>query len=100
MYRGKLVRRSTKQSNHKVALQLEAEHKSRLAKGDMGIFDRKAAPTLAEFSKEFLSWAQTEFRAKPKTFAFYRNGVRRLLEYQPMASLALDDKQVGELLVG
>ena len=54
MFNGQVIRRSTKQTNHKVALQLEAEHKSLLAKGDMGIFERTPAPTFAAFAKEFL----------------------------------------------
>ena len=99
MFRGKVVRRSTKQTSHKVALQLEAEHKSKLAKGEAGIFDKPPVPTLAEFSREFLSWAETTFQAKLKTWLYYRNGVRRLLEYQPLHSLALDDPRFDERLV-
>lgn len=100
MHNGKLIRRSTKQSNYKVAVAQEATHRSALSNGDLGIAERKAAPTLAEFSREFLSWAEVTFQAKPKTWLYYRNGVRRLLEYQPLASTALDDKQLAERLVG
>lgn len=100
MHRGKVIRWSTKQSNHKVALQLEAEHKSKLAKNDLGIFEKQPAPTLAAFGKEFLRWAETSFREKPKTLAFYRNGVRRLTEYAALASLTLDDKRLPERVTG
>jgi integrase len=31
-----------------------------------------------------LSWAAAEFRAKPKTYAYYQNSVHRLLEYPPL----------------
>jgi integrase len=100
MMRGQVIRCSTKQSNHKVALQLEAEHKSKLAKGDMGIFEKTPAPTLAAFAKEFLVWASAEFQAKPKTYAYYHNSVHRLLEYPPLMSLTLDDKRIPERLTG
>jgi integrase len=100
MYRGEVIRRSTRQGSHKIAKDMEAAHKSALAKGDAGIFEKAPAPTLAVFAREFLLWAQTNFHEKPKTLSFYSNGIRRLLEYQPLASLALDDKKVGERLVG
>jgi integrase len=55
---------------------------------------------LAVFAKEFLVWATAEFQAKPKTLAYYQNSVHRLLEYPPLASLALDDKRIPERLTG
>jgi len=100
MYNGLVIRRSTKQSNHKVALQLEAEHRSKLAKGEAGIYEKTPAPTLAEFSKEFLVWAEAKFRAKPKSYAYYWNSVHRLLEYPKLTSLTLDDARIPERLTG
>ena len=94
------LRRSTKQSNHKIALQVEAEHRSKLAKGEAGIYEKDPAPTLTAFARDFLDWAKTNFREKPKTLSFYDNGIRRLLEYQPLASLPLDDKRLPERLTG
>ena len=49
MWQGKLVRESTKQGNDKVARQMEAAHRTSLAKGEVGIRERKPSPTLAEF---------------------------------------------------
>jgi hypothetical protein len=37
MHRGKVVRASTKQANYKIACDMEATHKSNMAKGDVGI---------------------------------------------------------------
>jgi hypothetical protein len=54
MHNGQVIRRSTKQSNYKVAVAQEATHKSALSNSDVGIFERKAAPTLSAFAKEFL----------------------------------------------
>jgi hypothetical protein len=58
MWNGELVRESTKQGNDKVARQMEAAHKTSLAKGEVGIREKKAVPTLAEFCrKRFAPWA-------------------------------------------
>ena len=49
MWNGKLVRKSTKQGNDKVARQMEAAIRTSLAKGEVGIREKKPVPTLAEF---------------------------------------------------
>ena len=49
MWKGKAVRKSTKQGNDKVARQIEATHRTSLAKGEVGIREKKPIPTLAEF---------------------------------------------------
>src|SRR3982074_1938879 len=91
MWQGKLVRESTKQGNDKVARQMEAAHRTSLAKGEVGIREKKVAPTFRDFAQlRFLPWAETTFASKPKTWMWYRNGVRRLLEYTPIAQLKLD----------
>jgi integrase len=96
-WNGELVRESTKQGNDKIARQMEAAHRTSLAKGEVGIRDKKPVPTLATFAeKQFLPWAEATFAAKPKTWLFYRNGVRRLLEHTGLASSTLDDSKLGE----
>jgi integrase len=100
MHNGQVIRRSTKQSNYKVAVAQEATHKSALSNGDIGIFERTPAPTLSAFAKEFLVWAKAKFQAKPKTLAYYQNSVARLLEHSPLVSLALDDERISERLTG
>ena len=50
-WNGETVRESTKQTNKRVAEQMEAAHKTSLAKGEVGIRDRKPVPTVAEFSE-------------------------------------------------
>ena len=92
MWQGKLIRESTKQGNDKVARQMEAAHRTSLAKGEVGIREKKKSPTLAEFAQlRFLPWAETTFASKPKTWLWYRNGVRRLVEYKPISHLKLDE---------
>ena len=97
MWNGTLVRESTKQGNDKVARQMEAAHRTSLAKGEVGIREKKKAPTFVDFAeKQFLPWAKSTFSAKPKTWLYYRNGVRRLGAFAPLASLLLDDPRFSE----
>ena len=92
MWHGRLIRESTKQGNDKVARQMEAAHRTSLAKGEVGIREKKKSPTLAEFAQlRFLPWAETTFASKLKTWLWYRNGVRRLVEYKPISHLKLDE---------
>src|SRR6266849_4856768 len=42
MWNGELVRESTKQGNDKVARQMESAHRTSLAKGEVGIREKKA----------------------------------------------------------
>ena len=73
MWQGRLVRESTKQGNDKVARQMEAAHRTSLAKGEVGIRDKKVEPKLSEFVKErFEPWARgTIERTSPKTWRDY-----------------------------
>ena len=80
MWKGGLVRESTKQGNDKIARQMEAAHRTSLAKGEVGIREKKAPPTLKEFLKqEFLPYAETAHAAKPLTLRYYKQGVDMLL---------------------
>lgn len=92
MWQGKLVRESTRQGNDKIARQMEAAHRTALAKGQVGIRERRAVPALAEFAeKQFLPWVDATFAAKLKTRLWYRNGVRRLKAFHEIAECKLDE---------
>lgn len=94
MWQGKLVRESTKQGNDKVARQMEAAHRTSLAKGEVGIREKQVSPTLADFiEKRFEPWARSTFeKTSPKTwFDYYRVGLRNILAYKPLASAKLDE---------
>jgi integrase len=90
MWNGLSVRESTRQGSDKVARQMEAAHKTSLAKGEVGIREKKAIPTLAEFCrKRFAPWAEST--SSLKTWRdFYRVGVMAIQAYSPLASLRLD----------
>lgn len=94
MWQGRLVRESTKQCNDKVARQMESAHRTALAKGEVGIREKQAIPNLSEFiEKRFEPWVESVFSAKLKTRIWYRNGMRRLLSYAPLANCSL--KQIN-----
>src|SRR5690349_4494010 len=91
VFNGEHIQESTKQGNPRVARQMEAAHRTSLAKGEVGLRDRKPVPTLQQFiTKEFVPWAEATFRAKRNTFNWYRGGTRRLIEFEPIASARLD----------
>jgi len=99
MWQGKLVRESSKQGNDKVARQMESAHRTSLAKGEVGIREKKPIPTLAAFLKDrILPWAEATFAGScPKNAKWYRNECRVLAEHKPLANAALD-RVTGELL--
>jgi integrase len=94
MWLGKLIRESTRQGNDKVARQMESAHRTSLAKGEVGIREKKASPTLAEFiENRFQPWAKATFeKSSPKTWLdWYRVGLRALNAYKPIANCKLEE---------
>src|SRR5216684_311709 len=92
-FNGKLVRESTRQSNDKIARQMEAAHRTSLAKGEVGIREKRAAPSLSEFiDKRFEPWARGTFETSSlKTWCdFYKVGIRAIKNYKTLANLSLD----------
>lgn len=91
MWQGKLVRESTKQGNDKVARQMESAHRTSLAKGEVGLRERRPSLTLLEFiDNRFEPWAEAQFSSRVKTWLWYRNGVRRLRSFAPLVGQTLD----------
>src|SRR6266581_1850175 len=79
MWQGKLIRESTKQGNDKVARQMEAAHRTSLAKGEVGIREKKPIPTLAEFlKKDFVPYVEAKHASKPGTLEYYTDGAKML----------------------
>jgi len=93
MWNGELVRESTKQGNDKVARNMESAHRTSLAKGEVGIREKKVAPTLAEFcSGRIEPWARATFeKSCRKNWTWYRTGIRALTAYKPLAGARLDE---------
>src|SRR3954464_9766797 len=87
-WNGEPIRESTKQTNKRVAEQMEAAHKTSLAKGEVGIRDRKPVPSLAQFADtDFLPFVRTTSEGKPNTVRFYENSVSNLKAYDKLATL-------------
>ena len=90
-WNGELIRESTKQTNKRVAEQMEAAHRTSLAKGEVGIRDKKPIPTLKDFAeRDFLPFVRSNFSAKVKTQKYYENGVKSLLSFEKLATARLD----------
>jgi integrase len=90
-WNGEPIRESTKQTNRRVAEQMEAAHRTALAKGEVGIRDKKPVPTLKEFAEsDFLPFVRATFTAKEKTQKYYEYGVKSLLAFEKLASARLD----------
>ena len=90
-WRGERIRCSTKQACKETAKAMEATHRSRLAKGEVGIEEIKPAPRFAEFAwGRFWTTMQSEHSTKIKTVKYYRTSLRMLSRYAPLQNLRLD----------
>ena len=89
---GEQIRESTKQSNKRVAEQMEATHKTSLAKGEVGIRERKPGTDASEkfLDDDFLLFVRSTKAAKPNTVRFYENSASNLKRYAKLAAMHLD----------
>ena len=91
VWSGQLIRESTKQTNKRVAEQIESARKTQLAKGEVGIKDHKPSPTLQAFLRDsFLPFYEATKQEEPNTLAFYRSRVNNLLMDSTLASVRLE----------
>ena len=91
-WKGEAIRESTKQTNKRVAEQIEAAHKTSLAKGEVGIRDRLLIPTLRQFiEQDFQPFVVSRFQTKPKTLEYYMMGIKNLLNHPQLAGSQLDE---------
>ena len=91
MWDGEMVRESTRQTNQNTARQMEGAHRASLAKGEVGIREKKTVPTLSQFCEQrFEPWAKSA--TSQKTWVdYYRPGVRSIMAHTPLACLRLDE---------
>jgi integrase len=72
IFNGQHIQSSTKQGNPRVARQIEAAHRTALAKGEVGIREKKPAPTLADFCHRVETYARTHYeKTSTKTWHWY-----------------------------
>ena len=89
-FNGEHVQKSTKQGNPRVARQIEAACKTALAKGEVGIIERKPTPVLKDFAQRFIDSILVRCAHKPRTVAFYAEKLEHLLRFVPLAEGRLD----------
>lgn len=90
-FNGEAIRESTRQTNQHTARDMESAHRTSLAKGEVGIREKKTAPTLADFiSQRFEPWAEASTSAKT-WLDYYRPGSRTIQTYKPLANLRLNE---------
>jgi integrase len=89
MYKGELIQKSTRQTNKKVADELEAAKRTALAKGEAGLGEKKKSPPLASFVRARVEpWSE---KKKLTTATWFASGIRPLLNYAPLAESPVDD---------
>ncbi len=96
-WNGEHVQKSTRQGNPRVARQIEAAYRTKLAKGEVGIEERTPVPTLKEFAQRFIDAIQVRCADHPRTIEFYAEKLSRLLEFEPLANARLD--RIGEKVI-
>ena len=85
------VRSGVNEANNKrVAEQIEAARKTALAKGEVGLEEKKHVPTLKAFGPQFTSAIETRCANKPATVGFYKDKLKQLLGFNKLASARLD----------
>jgi integrase len=72
LHDGKHIQRSTKQGNPRTARQIEAAYRTALAKGEVGITERKKIPAFKSAMTEFLKWSEQEHQEHPGTHRRYQ----------------------------
>jgi hypothetical protein len=89
-FNGRRVQQSAQTGNKDAARQIESAHRVRLAKGDADIIEKPRAKTFKEFAPDFLRVIETQCKDKPATVAFYKERMRRLMDFPDPVKCRLD----------
>jgi integrase len=84
------IQASTRQRNQRVAREIEAAHRTALAKGEVGLVKRKNPPPFRELAQRFLSHVEARHENKPQTIVFYASKLNRLMKFPAIASSRID----------
>ena len=90
VFGGRRYCRSTKVKNQRVASEIERAYRTSLARGDVGVVERKKIPTFQEFSKAFMDAIPVRSAEKPATVGFYADRITRLVKYRPLREARSD----------
>jgi len=90
---GQHVQKSTKQGNRRLARDMEAAHRTSLAKGEVGFRTKKVIPSMAQFCHERVEvFAQAKFgNSSPKTWLWYRFGLNTICACEILGHRKLDE---------
>jgi integrase len=94
LHDGQHVQRSTKQGNPRVARQIEAAFRTALAKGEVGITERKKAPGFKAAMRSILAWSEQQHKQHPATYRRYKISSAALLRHfgdQPIDRITPED---------
>jgi len=70
---------------------MESAHRTSLAKGEVGLREKKVASTLREFlDGDFRRFVESTFAEKVKTKTYYEHGIKVILAFNPLANERLD----------
>jgi integrase len=78
-FKGRKVQGSTHVTSKTVAREIEAAYRVKLARGEVGIEEKREAPTFKVAIKDFLAWSKAENR--PNTYRRYETSSKPLLRY-------------------
>jgi integrase len=79
VFNGKHIQESTKLGNPRTARQMEAAHKTALAKGEVGFREHKAISLRDFLRHDFQPYVEAQFQeAKPNTLRYYQYGAETL----------------------
>src|SRR5882672_123354 len=89
-FKGERYQGSTHSSNRRVAEQIVATLKASLAKGEVGIQEKKSAPHFKEFWERALAEIKSDNPGSPRTIEFYQTNFEKCLGFAPLAKARLD----------
>ena len=95
VWNGELIQKTTKLRNKREAEQIEAAYRTSLAKGEVGIKEKKPTPTLAEFAPKFTAAIETTCAEKPATVGFYKSKLKVLVA--KLGDKRLEDIEEAEI---
>jgi integrase len=99
VFNSRHVQQSTKQGNPRVARQMEAAHRTALAKGEVGFRELRSISLRDFLKQDFLPFVESQFKdSKPNTLRYYQYGADTLREFS-FGNLNLDqitDQHAGQ----
>jgi integrase len=89
VWKGELIRESTKQGNRNTARDMESAHRTSLAKGEVGLRDKKPSPLLKDFLEgDFIDKPFKE-GGKAASLRYYKQGSAMLTQSEALQGLRL-----------